>query len=261
MAEEINNTGYPQPAAVELDDATREMIEAGVFYGKRKSKTHPRMKASILANRGGVEIFNLTKTSDELARALKFLKERVVKGELVLFVGTQPAAQDSIRTLADSFQMPFVVNRWVGGALTNFKVVSKRVEYMKKIRAGLSSHAFDKYTKKERLGIERELERLNELMGGFENMPHVPAVLMAIDPLVHMTAIREARTLNIPIIAFADTDADPNLLTYAVPGNTKSKKSIDWFLSKVKDAFEEGRREVQSVPKVESSDLEPASEE
>jgi small subunit ribosomal protein S2 len=222
------------------------MVEAGVFYGKKKSKTHPRMKASVLANRGGIEIINLAKTSEELARALQFVKEKAQAGGLFFFIGTQPAAQDAVQAIAAAFKAPYVVNRWVGGTLTNFKIVAQRVEYMKRLRTGLATGVFEKYTKKERLGLERELKRLQELMGGLEELSRIPDVFVVVDPVLHETAIREARQLKIPIVALADTDASPDTLTYAVPGNAKSRKSIEWFLGKIQGVVAEGRSAVQS---------------
>ncbi|MBM3257564.1 MAG: 30S ribosomal protein S2 [Candidatus Liptonbacteria bacterium] len=246
MAEEIK-AQYPAPAAsVELDEATREMIDAGVFYGKRKNKTHPRMKGAVLANRGGIEIVNLAKTSEELVRAMNFLKEKTNSGSLYLVVGTQPAAQEIVETFSKTFKFPYVVNRWVGGTLTNFKIISQRVDYMKKLRSGLATGAFDKYTKKERLGLERELERLLELMAGLEELVRIPDVLIVIDPVGHEAAVREARQLNVPIVSLADTDADPESITYAVPGNTKAKKSVEWFLGKLQTVVAEGKSKVQA---------------
>lgn len=254
MAEEIK-AAYPAPAAsMELDQATRDMVDAGVFYGKRKSKTHPRMKSTILANRGGIEIINLTKTGEELARVISFLKEKTNAGSLFLVVGTQPAAQEAVEAFAKTFKFPYVVNRWVGGTLTNFRIISQRVDYMKKIRSGLATGAFDKYTKKERLGIERELNRLLELMAGLEELSRIPDAMIVLDPVAHGAAIREARQLHVPIIALADTDADPESLTHAVPGNTKSKKSAEWFLGKLQAVVAEGKGKVQSTgtPEVSS---------
>ncbi len=247
MTEEAKSL-YPQPnSTVELDEATKEMVEAGVFYGRKKSKTHPRMKAWVLANRGGIEIINLAKTAEDLSRALSFLKEKAKTAGLFFFVGTQPAAQDAILAIATMFKLPYVMNRWVGGTLTNFKIIAQRVEYMKRLRTGLATGMFEKYTKKERLGLERELARLTELMAGLEELPRLPDALIVIDPVMHETAIREARQLGIPVIALADTDANPESITCAVPGNAKSRKSVEWFLGKIQGVVAEARSAVQST--------------
>jgi small subunit ribosomal protein S2 len=221
-------------------EGSREMMDAGVFYGRKKSKTNPKMRQFVLANRGGIEIVNLQKTSEMLDLATAFIKEKVRNGALVLLVGTMPTAEASVTALAKKFNFPYVSFRWVGGAITNFKIIGKRVEYLKKLRSDLASGALEKYTKKERLEMEREVHRLEELMGGLENMTREPDVIVVIDPMLHVTAVREAHVKKIPIVAFANVDADPDEIDYLVPGNDKSKKSIEWFLSKIEVAIEEG---------------------
>lgn len=243
------------------DAASEEMIEAGLFYGRKKSKTNPKMKSYVLVNRGGLEIINLEKTLAGLNTALAFLKEKVKTGGLVLFVGTQPAAQQGIEKLAEEFAMPYVTNRWLGGTVTNYKILSKRVEYLKKLRADLKSGALDKYTKKERLDMEKEMKRLESLMGGLENLSHEPNVFVVVDPNLHMTAVREANRLKIPVIALANVDSDPDMLEYPVVGNNKSVKSIDWFFGKVREAMKEGiaERAKITLPEAEVAKPETAS--
>jgi len=234
-------------------EASREMIEAGVFYGRKKSKTNPKMRQFILSNRGGIEIINLQKTVDALDRAAVFLTETVRESRLVLLVGTEPAAETSIFAIAKKFGIPYVTSRWVGGAITNFAIVSKRVEHLKKIRSDLASGALDKYTKKERVEIEREIKRLEELMGGLENMSREPDLIVMIDPVLHHTALAEARRKKIPVIALANVDADPDTVQYLVPGNDKARKSIEWFLAKIEAAIDEGvKTRVAPAPAEES---------
>ncbi len=216
------------------------MIEAGVFYGRKKSKTNPKMRPFVLANRGGIEVINLQKTGEALDRAMGFVKERVRQNGLPLIVGTEPAAESAIKAAAEQCKLPYVTLRWVGGTITNFKIISKRVEHMRQLRKDLASGALDKYTKKERLEMEREMNRLTELMGGLENLPKEPDLVIMIDPNLHMTAVREARIKKIPIVALANVDADPDLIDYLVPGNDKARKSIEWFLKNVEQAIKEG---------------------
>jgi len=221
-------------------EASREMIDAGVFYGRKKSKTNPKMRQFVMGNRGGIEVINLEKTEEALGRAVAFVTEKVRNGGTVLFVATEPAAETAIIAMAKKFGMPYVSNRWVGGTLTNFKIISARVEHLKKIRTDLASGALDKYTKKERVEIDREIHRLEELMGGLETMSREPDLIVMIDPTLHTTAVREALIKKIPIVAFANIDADPDLIDHLVPGNDKAKKSIDWFLGKIEKAIEDG---------------------
>lgn len=230
-----------------LEPVLKEMLEAGFFYGRTRTKTHPRLKPYITANRNGIEIINLEKVLPMLRTAEEFLTERIEKGALLLIVGTQPMAQDLISDLAKQFSIPAVTNRWLGGTLTNFKIISKRIEYFKKLKADLASGAFAGYTKKEQLELERESIRLNELLGSMEIMAARPDVLLVIDPVVHKTAVAEARRLRIPIVALMNTDADPDLVTYPVLGNTKAKESIQWFLEKVAAAVREGKRKASLV--------------
>jgi small subunit ribosomal protein S2 len=227
-------SGYPA-------EGSREMMDAGVFYGRKKSKTNPKMRPFVLGNRGGIEIINLQKTEELMDAAAAFLKERVRNNGLVLLVGTEPAAEMSVTALAKKLGIPYVTTRWVGGAITNFKIINKRVEHLKQLRADLASGALvSKYTKKERLEMEREMKRLEELMGGLELMTKEPDVVVIIDPILHHTALSEAITKKIPVIALANVDADPDKITYVVPGNDKAKKSIEWFLEGIEKAYEAG---------------------
>lgn len=236
-------------------EGSREMIEAGVFYGRKKSKTNPKMRSFVLTNRGGIEIINLQKTGEALKEAIAFLKEKVRNNGMILLVGTQPAADVSVRSLAEKFSMPYVTLRWIGGTITNFKIVSGRVEHLKKTRADLASGALvDKYTKKERLEMEREVARLEGLMGGLENLSREPDLVVMIDPDLHSTAVHEAVMKRIPIVALANVNADPDTIDYLVPGNDKARKSVDWFLANVEKAIEEGiaARVVPAAPKEEA---------
>lgn len=237
-----NKALYAGAPEAEISPGVQEMIDAGVFYGRAKSKTHPKMKQFVLANRGGVQIIDLEKTAEHLEKATAFVKEKTRHGAYFLFVGTQPHAQSALQAAAASFNWPFVNNRWVGGTLTNFKNISLRVDFLKKLRQDFASGALEKYTKKERLMIEREKDRLSELLGGLETLTRMPDLMVVIDAHVHHAAMREARRMGIPVVAFSDLDTDPSGLPHLVPGNSKSRKSVEWFLGKVKAAAEEGRK-------------------
>src|SRR3989344_5635913 len=166
MPTETSQTSiYPGTVSPEII----QMIESGVFYGLRKTKTHPEMKSCVLVNRGGVEIINLQKTSEAMEAAAGFVGEIARQGGLALFVATQPAAEGEVLRIAKKLRSPYVTTRWPGGAITNFKVISGRIEHFKKLRSDLASGALvDRYTKKERLMLERELGRLRELFEGLE---------------------------------------------------------------------------------------------
>ncbi len=212
------------------------MIDAGVFYGRKKSKTHPKMKQFILGNRNGIEIVNLLKTKELLEKALQFLKDKAASGAAMLFVATQPPAGEAVKAAAE-LGIPVVNARWLGGTLTNFKIIQSRIEYFRKLKSDWGKGAFEKYTKKERLGIERELKRLEELFSGVENMTALPEVVIMIDANLHHTALREAKHMNIPVVALVNTDSDPTAVDWPVVGNARAKTSIDWFVGKVKECL------------------------
>ncbi|HTY39643.1 MAG TPA: 30S ribosomal protein S2 [Candidatus Paceibacterota bacterium] len=246
-----------KPEELYPDEGFREMVEAGVFYGRKKNRTNPKMRSNILLNRNGIEIIHLGKTADQLEKAVAFLTETAKIGGNILFVATQPAAEE-VATLAKELGYPVVTRRWLGGTLTNFGIISKRIEYYKKLRTDWENKAFDKYTKKERVMIEKELGRLNELMSGLEALTAKPAAVVVIDPNMHLTAVREARLLKIPVVAFANTDSDPAILDYPVVGNNKARTSIHWFLEKVRAAVVEGvKMRVVIAPKEEKSEQVP----
>lgn len=228
------------------------MIEAGVFYGRSKSHTNPRMKSYILHNRNGMEIFNLHTTVEQLTRAMDFLKEIVRNDGIVLLVATQPAFADFMNEIVSEFKVPAVTKRWIGGLLTNFPVITNRVNHLKKLRTDLQAGALEKYTKKERVQFEQEMERLEAMFGTVENMARTPDVMVVIDPVEHATAVREAKRLKIPVIAFANVDANPDEIDYVVPGNNKGRKSVAWFV--------ENLREALSVPRNPKQPEAPLSE-
>ena len=231
----------------EIEAAMKEMIDAGVFYGKKKSKTHPRMKPFILHNRNGIEIINLYKTLETLERTAAFVKEKVPGGGMVLVVATQPAFEDEVLAMAKRLDCPAVTRRWLGGTLTNFKVISKRMEYYHKLKSDSERNAFDRYTKKERVRIEHEVKRLGEFFGTLEQLTRLPHMVLVIDPILHVAAVREARRLRIPVIGLSNIDNDPETLDAAVIGNTKGKASVLWFLAHIEHAIKEARQKAPEV--------------
>ena len=254
MSEPIDNKITDEAVAdLYSEERFKDLIEAGVFFGRKRTKTNPRMRPYILVTRNEMEIINLEKTLEGLEQALLFLKEKIRSNGSILLVGTQPQAVDGVIKLAKEFNMPFVTVRWLGGLLTNFKIISKRNDYYKKLKDDLRTGGLEKYTKKERLGFERETRRLEELFGGLENYLALPDALLMIAPNIHMTAVREAKRLKIPIIAYVNTDIDPDLAEYSVIGNTKARKSVNWFLEKAAEAIREAKV-LQSVQPKEAAE-------
>jgi len=233
-------------------DLFKEMIDAGVFYGRKKSKTNPKMKLYLFGNRGGVEIIDLAKTLEGLESAQSFVKEISRQGGSILFVGTQPASLKIVE-VAKELNYPVVPRRWVGGTLTNFKVIKERIQHFQKLSTDLVSGALSKYTKKERLMMEREKNRLQELLGGLEPLERLPAAMIVIDPTLHASAVHEARRMKVPVVALSNMDTDPDKIEYVVAGNTAARPSVEWFLGKLKEAILAGaaERSVVASPKVE----------
>lgn len=241
--ESVMETGDTTPS-----EAVKEVIEAGIFYGRIKSKTHPKMKPNIFGNRAGVEIIDPSQIVATVEAAAEALTNVVAKNGTVLIVATQPAAA-SVLALSRGPLFPVVARRWIGGTLTNFETIVKRIEYFKKLKADKASGELSKYTKKERLTMDRDIRRYEELLGGIESLAKLPNMLLMVDPIVHRTAVREARKMKIPVIALMNTDSNPQSLDFPVFGNTLARKSIDWFAEKMSAAIDAGVREAQLVKK------------
>lgn len=220
-------------------EVVKEMMEAGLWYGRKKNRTHPRMKQFIFTTRNGIEIIDLAKTLVALDAAINFLKEKAAKGEQILFVATQPAAKKKLEEIAKKLNYPFVTNRWLGGTLTNFATISKRVDHFKKLKADQASGEFEKYTKKERLNFGKEIERLKTFFSGVETMNKLPGAVFVVNAKIHSTAVREANKMKIPVVAIISTDIDPDFVAYPIPANDSSPKSIEWILSRLEKALAE----------------------
>jgi small subunit ribosomal protein S2 len=213
-----------------------EMITAGVFYGLKPARTNPIMKKYVFAKKGNVNIIDLNASLDNLNKALEFLKTQIQNNAEILFVGAFPAAY-SLIDFSKETGFPFVSNRWLGGTLTNFENIFKRLEYFKKLKADFENKKFEKYPKKEKAKLQRKLERLSKNFFGLENLKKRPDVLVVINPSLenHKTAVEEANRLKIPVVAWANLNADADKINYLIPANDLSPSSIEWFLSKIKE--------------------------
>lgn len=224
---------------VELSDVEigiiKEMMNAGIMFGHRKTKTDPKFKNFILTSRNGAEIIDIGQTLPLIDAAAEFLKNQIAQGKMIVLVATQPAAWEMMEKLAGKFNLPIVKRRWLGGLLTNFKVLSGRLEYFKKVKADMAKGEFEKYTKKERSVINKNIAKMEELFGGLENLTKPADVLFVIDPSIkgHTTAVREARRVKIPIVAVIDSDDNPEIINYPIPANDHAKMSIDWIINRI----------------------------
>ena len=224
----------------ETDSIIDKMTQAGVLYGRKPSKTHPRMEPYIFGIRGNVTIIDLSKTKEALEKTSLWLKQKISEGALPIFVGTLPAAQTIVEEIAKKYNFSYVNKRWIGGTLTNFKVISKRIEYFKKLKEDRAKGEFDKYLKKEQRRFDKEIERLEEIFSGLENLSKLPDILIVVNINKHTTAVREARRLKIPIIALLNTDADPALVDWPIPVNDNARSSIHFVLGELDKAIEQG---------------------
>lgn len=249
---ELNNS----EAAVAENPANlpvlEEMVKAGLFVGRKSSKTHPRMKPFISGARNQSSVIDLEETLKFLNVALDFVKGKIFAKGTVLLTGTTPAAKNSVEELARKLHLPFVTERWLGGTLTNFKTLSKRISYFKKLKSDKETGRLEKYTKKERLDIDRKIKKMNTMFSGIEDMPGLPEVLFVVDVNANMTAVREAKRLKIPVVGVLNTDTNPEAVDYPIPANDRSKSSIDWILGKLEKTVEEGRAQAKEVGKVEA---------
>jgi len=223
------------PASEEDLKIIGEMMTVGLMYGHKKSKTNPKFKRYIFTTRNGVEIIDLAQTLSALELAVEFLKNQINNKGLVLVVASQSAAKGAVENLSRKFNFAHINDRWIGGLLTNFKVLSQRIEYFKKVQSGLEKGEFEKYTKKERLMISRNIQRMEKMFSGLKNLTKLPDAILIIDPSLkgHVAAVREAKRMGIPLVAILDSDDNPDLIDYPIPANDHAKMSIDWIVNQI----------------------------
>jgi small subunit ribosomal protein S2 len=220
----------------------RQMLEAGVHFGHQTRRWDPRMKRFIFGERNGIYIIDLQQTLSRVEVAYNFVRDEIAaKGKTVLFVGTKKQAQDPVRSLADKCGMPYVNERWLGGMLTNFETISKRVAKMLEYERMKASGEFDVMIKKEALLLDRELEKLQRNLGGLRDMKRRPDAIFVLDTKKEHIAVTEANKLGIPVIAVVDTNVNPDLIDYPIPGNDDAIRANALMCRVIADAIEEGR--------------------
>ena len=217
-----------------------EMFKAGVHYGYSKSRRHPSVSQYIFATKNGVDIINIEKTESLLTKALEAVAKLAASGKTILFVGTKPEARQQIVETALLLNMPYVSERWVGGALTNFPEIKKRIIRLLDLRDQKEKGGLDKYTKKERLLINKEMEDMTRNFQGLVGITKTPDAIFVVDPKKEHIAVTEARKMNLPVIALANTDCNLKQIEYPIVANDASISSITFFLSKIKEAYDNG---------------------
>ena len=218
----------------------KELLEAGVHFGHQTQRWNPKMDNYIYGDKSGIHILDLRITYDAIAEAEDFVQKIVANGGKVLFVGTKPQAQNVIQVQAESAGMPFVNHRWLGGMLTNFKTIIKRVIYLKELISLEDSGEINAYPKPERLRIRREVTKLTRSIGGIVNLSKIPDAIFIVDLMNESTALTEANKLGIPVIGLADSNVDPTGVDIVIPGNDDAIRSIEVVTSAIAEACAKG---------------------
>jgi len=233
------------------DITMHQMLEAGVHFGHQTRYWNPKMAPYIFGSRNKIHIINLEKSLPMAREAYSFVKNLIAGGGKILFVGTKRAATEAIRSEAERCGMPFVNHRWLGGMLTNYKTIRQSVKRLKKLDQMSEEDGFEGLTKKEILGLTKESEKLEKSLGGIKDMGSIPDALFVIDVNHEEIAIREARKLNIPVVAIVDSNCSPDFIDYLIPGNDDAMKAISLYTSYIAEAVMEGKA---SIPEVVLSD-------
>jgi small subunit ribosomal protein S2 len=220
----------------------KQLLEAGVHFGHQTRRWNPKMAPYIFTDRNGIYIIDLQKTVKKIEEAYNFIKQVAVDGGTLLFVGTKKQAQDAVREEADRCGMFYVNQRWLGGMMTNFQTIRRRINRLQELEQMESEGAINVLPKKEVAGLMREKEKLQKSVGGIKGMKKPPDAIFVIDPRKERIAVAEARKLKIPIVAVVDTNCDPDEIDYVIPGNDDAIRAVRLMTSKMADAILEGRQ-------------------
>jgi small subunit ribosomal protein S2 len=226
--------------------SVEEMLKAGMHFGHRTNRWHPKMKPYIFTDKKGVYIIDLNKSREKLAEALEFMSQLISEGKSILFVGTKNQVKNGMKNMAEATGMPYIVGKWLGGYLTNFAVVKKSVKKYQDLVEAKASGKLEKYTKKEQLDFAREIKKLEERVGGLIGLNKLPDALFIWDIIEEETALTEARAKNIPVIAICDTNVNPELVNYPIPANDDATKTIALLMDVIKEAVMDAKKNVKT---------------
>lgn len=225
---------------VEIHPEIAEMFKAGMHFGYRKTRRHPSMRQFIFGTKNNIEVLDLAKVHAKYNEALAFIRRMGEERRPVLFVGTKAAAKEAIVSTAQDLDMPYVNRRWLGGTITNFKAISDRVNHWLGLEEMRRTGEIKKYAKHEQVRIDKEIEKLKEVFGGLRQLKKLPGALIVVDLEEERIAVEEARKKRIPVVALSNTDTDPDLADYPIPGNDGSIAAIEYILGKLAAAYKEG---------------------
>ena len=239
----------------------KQLLEAGVHFGHQTRRWNPKMAPYIFTERNGIYIIDLKKTVKKLDEAYMFVRDVAANGDEILFVGTKKQAQESIKDEAIRCGMPYVNARWLGGMLTNFVTIKKRIKRLAQLQTMREDGTFDLLPKKEAAKLELEIEKLEKFLGGITEMKKQPAAMFIVDPRKERIAVAEARKLGIPIIAIVDTNCDPDEIDYVIPGNDDAIRAVKLISGAMADAVLEGKQGMQGAAAEEEATAPEAAEE
>lgn len=252
IKEKTGQSQFPLPPAdmsAGADSEIKEMYLTGLHLGYSQTSRDPKMEPYIYGVRNGVEIFDLEKTKQNIDSAGKFAKKLGQDKKIVLFVGTKKEAKDLAEQTAKELGMPYVKERWIGGTLTNFKQIKGRIDHLNDLKKKRDAGELNKYTKKEKLQIERQIKKMETYFGGLaDNLKFLPSAILVVDSKHEKISVKEAHQMKIPVIALLNSDCNPSGIGYPVPGNDNSISSISYFLSGFAKAYKEGTLVAQQEP-------------
>ena len=225
------------------DNFVQNLFDAGGHIGYSRVRRHPKMQDFIFGTRNNIEILNLELTEKKIMEAEDFLKKLGREGKNILLVGTKPSAKNHTKEMGIALNMPYVSERWLGGIITNFKVLGARIAYLRNLEEEEKTGGFEKYAKKERTVKKIKLEKLRNMFNGIKNLKSIPDALMIIDPNEEKTALSEALNKNIPVVALINVDSSPENISYPIPVNHNSQKAVSIVLGRLQKAYENGLKE------------------
>ena len=238
----------------------KQLLEAGVHFGHQTRRWNPKMAPYIFTERNGIYIIDLQKTVGKLDEAYMFVRELSANGGDILFVGTKKQAMDSIKEEATRCEMPYVNARWLGGMLTNFNTIKRRIKRLDQLKKMEENGTFDMLPKKEVIKLKLEREKLEKFMGGITGMKKQPAAMFIVDPRKERIAVLEAKKLHIPIVAIVDTNCDPDEIDYVIPGNDDAIRAVKLIAGAMADAVIEGKQGETSAPAAEEAPAEETAD-
>ncbi len=238
---ELNVSALNEGEEISINDGQiEEMFKAGVHFGYSRSRRHPKMSSYIYGIKNNVEFFDLEKVKMALLAASDFIKKIGESRRNVLWVGTKPSIRNIVSQVAKDVSSPYVAERWLGGTLTNAKVIRERLKYFEDLKKKQSSGELEKYTKKEQLEISREISALDRRLGGIESLKNEIAAMVIVDPKEESTALNEALKMKLPVIAIMSSDSDPSKITYPIPANDSSPSSVALILKSLAGSYRKG---------------------